>query len=189
MGQLLTVSLNEGQMKISMIVLVMVVGFVAWRLLSGGGLILVTPASADRVTAVVKQVVPNKEIVIEINNNSKNNSVSEITLSRATAAQLGVSPPQGFQQEPLPLTKDEANNKETADFVAQFNQENLRWVGKFPLAPDAKSELVIPAKSTAQPTGRIHFQYEAKVGLGGSISSFSVNLAQPGPNNVVQRAP
>jgi hypothetical protein len=42
--------------------------------------------------------------------------------------------------------------------------------------------LRIPAKNTSELSGRIDFQYEAKVGLGGTLSFFSLALAPPAPN-------
>ncbi len=170
-------------MKIVGIAVLILVAYFVWRfVIRGDALVLVTPDAGGRVTAVVKRVVPDKEIVIEISNNSKANRITEISLSRAFAAQLGLSEPSGFRAETLPLSEGERKNREMAEYVEKYNKEEIRWVGNLALAPNAKTELVFPAKSASALTGEIRFQYEAKVGLGGSISWFRVNLAEQASN-------
>ena len=166
-------------MKLIGLIVLLVLAYFIWRfVVRGDGLVLITSDTGNRVTAVVKRVVKGKQIVIEINNNHKENRITEITIPRSVASQLGISEPAGFKVAALPLTDDDKKSQETSEFVEQFNEENLRWTGSFTLAPDAKVELAIPSALASPLTGTMGFQYETKVGFGGSISSFRVNLAE-----------
>jgi hypothetical protein len=143
----------------------------------GDAIVFLSPAPTKRVTGVVKRLTPGKEIVIEIENDSKKNSVTEISLPRSLAAQLGVSVPSGFKEEALPLTEKEKTNKDSVEFAEKYNRGTLRWAGSFPLTPNGKSELIIPATGSFQNAkGQIDFRYEEKLGFGGSISFFRVKL-------------
>jgi hypothetical protein len=117
-------------------------------------------------------------LFLEITNNGKERRITEISMPRSVESQLGFSEPSGFKVEALPLTEAEKKDKEMVDFVAQYNRENLRWVGHFTLPAKSKTEFAIPASSASPLSGTIYFQYESKGGLGGSISHFRVNLAE-----------
>lgn len=164
-------------MKTIAIGVLLLVGFFVWRfVIMGDGLVFVGPASGQQVSAVVARVVPNQQIVLAVNNPDKEQSITDITVPRSVAAQLALSPPAGFAEEPLPLSAAEAKDKELVEFVEQFNRENVRWVGSHLLKPQAVSELVLPARKTESLSGTLQLEYARKVGFGGSISFFSVDL-------------
>lgn len=170
-------------MKIIGLIVLVIITYFAWRfVIHGDALVLVTPETGNWVNAVVKQIDPGKELVIEVTNNNKENRITQISMLRKLASELGVSAPTGFKVEVLPLTEEDKKNKETVEFVKKYNNENLRWVGSFKLAPNSKTELSIPATLASLSGGSIDFQYESKVGFGGSISFFSVSLASQEPN-------
>jgi hypothetical protein len=170
-------------MKFLIVVGVILTAYFVWRfVIRGDAVVLMLPDAGKRVTATVKRVIPDKGIVIEVDNNAKENRVTEISLLRSLASELGVSAPSGFTEEPLPLAEKEKNDKDAVEFVEKFNREKLRWVGNFPLAPNAKTDMVIPAKTATKLSGCIDFRYEAKLGLGGFISSFSVDIASQDTN-------
>ncbi len=167
-------------MKTAFVVyLILCAGYFIWRfVIAEEPLVFLAKGGGKRVTAVVKEIKPGRELVIEIDNNSGKNVVREIALSRELAVQLGVEPPQGFHEEPLTLSKEEENNKEASDIIENYNRENVRLVGEFSLAPDAKTLLSVPVKITGIVNGSIMFIYSEKLLLGGSISYFSVDLSE-----------
>lgn len=167
-------------MKIVGLILLIIVAYFAWRFaFLGDGLVVIGNDTGKRISARLKDVIPNESLVIEIDNNDRENSITEISMPRSLAEILGASPPDGFTAELLPVSDSEKNDQEAVRFVDKFNAETLRWVGQFALSPNIPSELRIPAKVTSNLSGRINFQYEAKVGFGGSISFFSLTLDTP----------
>lgn len=174
-------------MKIIGVVALLLLAYFVWRfVVAGDPLVLVTPDTGDRVTAVVKRVVPGKALVIEIRNKNKDNRITQISMLRSVAQSLGVSEPSGFKVEGLPLTEDDRKSEETVDFVKQYNIEHLRWVGNLELVPNARTELAIPVTAMPPLNGIIDFQYEAKVGFGGSISFFRLDLAEQETSAMLQ---
>ena len=164
-------------MKIIGIVLLVAVGYLIWRfVIRGDGLVLLSADTGKRVSANLKEVIPNQSLLIEIDNNDKPNFVTVISMPRELADSLGVKPPEGFAVETLPLTESEKEDEETVESAKNYDKETLRWSGNFELTPNGVTELRIPAERTADFSGRINFQYEAKAGFGGSISFFSVSL-------------
>lgn len=171
-------------MKFIGIIVLLVIAYLAWRfVVQGDALVLLTPDTGDRVSATVAQIEPGKELVIKVLNDNKENQITQISMLRSLASQLGVSEPPGFKVEALPLTKEDKKNKETVEFVKEYNKDNLRWVGSYKLAPNSATELAIPATFSSLPSGNIDFQYESKVGFGGSISFFRVSLDSKQPDN------
>jgi len=164
-------------MKVVALVFLVLVGYFAWRFVfQGDGLVLLMPDSGQRVVAVVKRVVPDKELVIEINNNSKENRITEISMPRLLVSGIGLSVPPDFAEEALPLSGEDRKDRELVEYVEKYNMDNIRWVGNRELAPNAVTEFTFPVTSATRLAGYIDFQYEARVGFGGSISSFRVNL-------------
>jgi len=164
-------------MKILGIILLVVVGYFIWRfVIRGDGLVLLTADTGKRVSARLREIIPNQSLVIEIDNNDKANFITVISMPRELAESIGASPPDGFVVEPMPLTEAEQKDEETVEHAKNYDLQTARWSGNFQLTPDEVTELRIPVKSTANIAGRIDFQYEAKVGFGGSISFFSVSL-------------
>ncbi len=154
--------------------------YLLWRSMqSGDSLSLSATAPGPRVTGRLKQMLPDRGLVIEITNNDRANRITQISVARSTASELGLSEPSGFHPEPLPLTEFDKRSMEMTEFVNTYNLENLRWVGNFHLPPETSIEMTIPAARGTLLAGTIDFQYEAKVGLGGSISFFHVDLVTP----------
>jgi hypothetical protein len=165
-------------MKIVAIAVLLLVGYFVWRfVVVGDGLVVITSDSRQKVVANVKQVIPEESILLEISNNDTENSITEISVSRQLVNRLGLSEPPGFREVPLPLAESDREDKETVEFVEEFNKETIRWVGSFVLEPNSATELAIPATSASDLQGYMDFQYEARVGFGGSLSFFRVHLA------------
>jgi hypothetical protein len=167
-------------MKIIGIILLVVIGYFIWRFtIRGDALVLLSTDSGKKVSAILNEVIPNQSLVIEIDNNDKQNFVTVISMPRELAESTGASPPEGFAVERMPLSEAERKDEETVEYVKNYNLQNVRWSGNFELTPNGLAELRIPVTSTTELAGRINFQYEAKVGFGGSISLFSVSLESP----------
>lgn len=170
-------------MKIIGVVVLVIVAYFVWRfVVRGDGLVLVTRDTGKGVNGHLNKVTPGKELLIEITNNGKERRITQISMPRSVALQLGLAAPAGFSAEELPLTEAERKDKEMVAFVKQYNMATLRWVGDLVLPSQSKIEFAIPALAASPLAGSIDFQYEAKAGLGGSISQFRVNLAAQGQN-------
>lgn len=164
-------------MRIIGIILLFVVAYFIFRFaIRGDGFVLLSGDTGKRVSATLIKVIPNQSMVIEIDNNEKPNFVTVISMYRDLAESLDASPPDGFVVESMPLTEAEQKDEETVEYAKNYDLQTVRWSGNFELTPDDVTELRIPVKNTANIAGRIDFQYEAKVGFGGSISFFSVSL-------------
>jgi hypothetical protein len=173
--------------KIIAVVFLVLVGYFAWRFVfQGDALVLLTPDSGQRVVAVVNRVIPDKELVIEIDNNSKENRITGISMPRQLVSRIGLSVPPGFEEQALPLTGEDRKDRELVEYVEKYNMDNIRWVGNRELTPNAVTEFTFPVTSANRLAGHIDFQYEAKVGFGGSISSFRVNLEDTQTNETPQ---
>lgn len=165
-------------MKVIVVALAILATYFIWRfVVRGDALVLTVPNSGKRVAATVKRVIPDKEIVIEVDNNEDKNRITQITILRSLVAEWGMSSPAEFKEEPLTLTEEEKKDKEEVAFVEKVNKEEMRWVGNVPLALNAKTELVFPVKTAQKLSGIIRIRYEKKLGLGGVISSLKVDLA------------
>ena len=173
-------------MKIIGVVVLVIVTYFVWRfVVRGDGLVLVTRDTGRGVNGHLKSVTPGKELLIEIANNGKERRITQISMPRSVALQLGLAAPAGFNAEELPLTEVERKDKEMVTFVKQYNIENLRWVGDVVLPAESKIEFAIPALAASPLAGSIDFQYEGKAGFGGSISHFRVNLAERSQNETI----
>jgi hypothetical protein len=71
--------------------------------------------------------------------------ISDLSVTRELASSLGLSPPTGFREEPLPLEEEDKTDSETVAFVAEWNAENLRWVCDLEIAPGEPTVIRIPA--------------------------------------------
>ena len=164
-------------MKIVGLIVLIAIAYFVWRFAVGGdGLVLIGADTGKRVTASLKRIIPNESLVLEIDNNDKTNFITVISIPRQLAETLAVSPPEGFLVEPMPLSESERKDRETVEYAKEYDAQTLRWAGRFRLMPNELTELMIPARNTSDLSGRIDFQYEAKVGFGGSISFFSLSL-------------
>ncbi len=175
--------MKMGFMKITLLLGLILVAYLAWRfVVRGDALVLATAKPGKEVSAQLKRVVPEKEIVIEISVGTPNTRISEIDMSRVLAEELGVSPPPGFTVEELPLTEKEKSDKDTVEFAAKFNQETLRWVGDLAVAPGVPAEIVIPASRAAFLDGRVDLIYRRKSGFGGATGMLRVPLSAKAPD-------
>lgn len=95
-------------MKTAGVAVLLLVAYFIWRLVvAGDGLVLIAADSGRKLVGSVKRVIPEQEILLEVINNDRENSISEISLSRQLANRLGLSQPAGFKEEPLPLTESD----------------------------------------------------------------------------------
>ena len=167
-------------MKVVGIALLVMVAYFIWRFaIRGDALVLLGTETGKRVSASLKETKPNDSLVIEIDNNDKENFVTVISMPRDLAESMGASPPAGFKIERMPLSESEQSDEETVEYAKNYDLQTVRWSGNLQLVPDEVTELRIPVRSTADVAGRIDFQYESKVGFGGSISFFSLSLELP----------
>ena len=162
-------------MKFIIVAVAVVLVIVILVRLSRAGLIVVGSGGAQ-VTGKVARLVTDQAVIISIHNAGKSQALTEITFPRAVLSQLVMQPPEGFQEQALPLTAKERKDPGTVDFVEKFNQTNVRWVGDFPLPETGSAELVIPARRTAWASGALRFQCQRKSALGGATSFFDVDL-------------
>jgi len=171
-------------MKFVGLILLIAIGYIIWRFaVRGDGLVLIGADTGKRVTASLIEIIPNESLVLQIDNNDKTNFVTVISMPRQLAETLGANPPEGFLAEPMPLSESERKDKETVDYAKEYDAQTLRWAGRLLLTPNEPTEFKIPAKNTSDVSGRIDFQYEAKVGFGGAISFFSLSLDSPPEND------
>ena len=105
--------------------------------------------------------------------------VTEISAPRRLVEVVGLRPPEGFVDEPLPLTEDERRDPETVSWAAGWNRDHVRWVGSEALSPGEPLVLELPASSPAAATGVLSISYERKLGLGGMSSAATITLNAP----------
>lgn len=167
-------------MKIIGIILLVMAAYFVWRFaVRGDALVLLSADTGKKVSARLKETIPNDSLVIEIDNNDKANFVTVISMPRDLAETMGASPPEGFKVERMPLSDSEQSDEETVEYAKNYDLQTVRWSGNLQLVPDEITELRIPMARTTGVAGRIDFQYESKVGFGGSISFFSLSLESP----------
>ncbi len=168
--------------KIVWLAILVPVVYLAWRfVVRGDALVLVAPAPGKRVSGAIKRIEPQKEIVVEIDSNADNNRITEISLSRQLASQLGIGPPSGFAEEPLPLTEKELKDKDAVAFAEKFNKETLRWAGNLVLAPNARTEILFPVRFTTLPSGYIDIVYRTKFAVGGGTALVRIDISPTPP--------
>jgi len=118
----------------------------------------------------------DKLISIEIDNNEYDNVITSIEIDKNVSNTLGVGSIESFTEEPMTVSDSEKNNIETIEWVKNYNKETIQWRGKLKLIPNQKTIIQIPVKNISDLHGKLYFNYERKVGFGGSMSSFYVNL-------------
>jgi hypothetical protein len=106
--------------------------------------------------------------------------ITEIDLARALREAWGLGPPAGFALAPLALEERE-NGDEAAAYVAKYNLETVRYVGKFPVRPGTPARLSFPAERPQAASGEIRLQHERGIGVGGAIGFVSVRIG-PAPS-------
>jgi hypothetical protein len=116
------------------------------------------------------------QIEIEITTTGSNDGVviTQIDMDRTLRDALGLSPPAGFTLAPLPLEEREKADKDAVEYVAEYNLEKVRYVGRLSVTPDAPRLLRFSAERPKAASGQIRLQHERKIGVGGSIGFVSV---------------
>lgn len=100
-------------------------------------------------------------------------AITSITVPRAVRDSLELEPPAGFTEEPLPHDPGETD-AEARQFVEDFNEENVRFVGHFELSPGEARTLSFPAQDPDGGSGRIELGWERSIGVGGGGGFFRV---------------
>ncbi len=146
-----------------------------WRfVIRGDALVLVRPGQPAAVSARLSGFVPGDSMLMAFEVQSGRHRISEISLSRALAEALGLQAPDGFIVEDLPLSNKEQSDAAMRAFVADYNRDNLRWVGRFELAAEGTTELKFPMSAAEPVAGTIQLTYESKLGTGSSMSFLRV---------------
>lgn len=149
--------------------------YLIWRfVVRGDALVLVRPGQPAAVTAWLNRFVPGEALAIAFRIHSGRHRITEISLARSLAQSLGLQAPSGFSVEDLPLSRKEQNDAAMRAFVADYNRDNLRWVGSFELTADSESELVFPMTVTEATAGILRFTCETRLGTGFSMSFLQV---------------
>jgi hypothetical protein len=169
----------DNMLKIILIVAGVVIGIVLLLVallfirLSRGPIVFAGPVTS-KLTAVAVRDEGTRTLrcTLRFTGKDKPYSVTEIHLPRELAQVMGISPPNGFTDEPYvagPKVGDEA-------WVQKFNRETVRWVGQLALPPEQDVVLTIPAQHARAGKGTIQFRYEHRGMLGGSIRSCMLTL-------------
>ncbi len=146
-----------------------------WRfVIRGDAIVLVRPGQPAAVSARLSRFVARDSMVIGFQVHSGRHRINEISLTRALAEALGLRPPDGFVVEDLPLSNREQSDPAMRAFVADYNRDNLRWVGRFELAAEGVTELAFPLSAAEPVAGSIQLTYESKLGTGSSMSFLRV---------------
>ena len=107
--------------------------------------------------------------------------ITDISVERGLAAVLGLSPPAGFREEPLPLEEEDKTDPATVNFIAEWNAENLRWVCDLEIAPGEPILVRIPATEPLAASGPLWISYEQVSTLGGHWSSTTLVVNEGTP--------
>lgn len=129
-------------------------------------------------------------IELEFSGEDSDYRVTDFSVSRELAARLGMSTPVGFREELMPLEEDETDT-ETAEFVAEWNAENLQWVCDLAIAPGEPIVVRIPATDPLAASGPLSISYEQVSTLGGhwSSSTLMVNETTPETTSLSDPSP
>lgn len=166
-------------MKYFAVIFLILVGYFIWNfVIQNKPIAIFTSNSSQNVFGNIKMPLKPNQLSIQIQNNEHDISITTIEISREIRDTLGLSAPNGFREEALKSEDDD--DAELKTFVKQFNKENIRYVGNLNMKPNQKIELVFAINSLKSLQGKINFTYERKVGFGGSISYFSVQLNPDG---------
>ncbi len=109
-------------------------------------------------------------VELELSGEKSGYRITDLSLSRHLAQSLGLSAPEDFTEEPLPLASSERDDPEIVRFVEQFNAENIRWIGDLEILPATPIVLRIPASDPLAEAGPLDIGYERSTGLGGHAS-------------------
>jgi hypothetical protein len=123
-------------------IIVGVVVVAAWlllRRLSRYGLAMVTASSPLMLSA--EAIVEARALVctIELKGSDRPLFVESLSARRADAEAIGLGTPSGLALEPLPATP-----RDDAEWVAQWNRDNVRFVGRIVLPPGHPARITFP---------------------------------------------
>ncbi len=104
----------------------------------------------------------------------RNYSVTEIRVPRHWGEAIAIAPPIGFSAQPYAL--DGETDPDRVAWINEANERLIRWVGGADLIPDEATKLNFSIQSAPEESAKIDFTYETKIGVSGSISSFSVEI-------------
>ncbi len=162
-------------LKVVGIVLLLFVAYVAWVLFRASSTIGKSPAAhsemlSDRIRVTVSFPGADSEF-----------QITQVLVSREIGEELGIAAPHGFRIEPYTLDDmGDPASEDSAEWAAEANSKDIRWVGTLPLAPDAVTTLDFPIQKKAAGEIVLRFQYERKIGMSGQISFFSVPVEATG---------
>ncbi len=118
------------------------------------------------------------ELVVELELMGEGDSyrITEVSLERQLADRLGLSPPEGFREEPLTLEEEDRSDPETVRFVTEWNAENVSWVCDLEIVAGVPIVVRIPAANAGADSGVLSISYESVSVLGGHWSSTTLML-------------
>ena len=165
-------------MKYVLIIIGLVALYFVWNfMIMNKPIVMINTFDNKRVNGKVVEVKDN-EIRIEIDNNEYDNVITRIEIDRNISKALEIGNINGFSEELMKVSEREKNDAEAIEWVKNYNKDTTQWIGKLKLIPNQKTIIQIPVKNISDLHGKLYFNYERKVGFGGSMSSFYVNLTQ-----------
>ncbi len=165
-------------LRLLVFLVLIVLAYLIWRfVVRGDALVLVRPGQPAAVSARMNRFVPGQSMAIGFGVHSGRHRITEISLERSLAQSLGLQTPSGFTIEDLPLSGKEQNDPAMRAFVADYNRDNLRWVGSFELAAEGESELLFPLSASEPVSGILRFTVETRLGAGKSMTFLQVAIA------------
>ncbi len=93
----------------------------------------------------------------------------EIHFDRKLFDTLQLSHPPDFEESPLEVNSNSKDSRKEMSFAKKFNRENYRFVSSQPLSYRKPMKVVIPARHLQNGSGRVHFEFETTIGLGGQM--------------------
>ena len=152
--------------------LVLVLVLVIWW--SRNAIVFVAPEGAfPGLTARQLEDPSGTALVVELELSGETSGfkITDLNLRRDLAKTLGLTAPEGFEEELLPLEGSELNDPELVRFVDEWNAENIRWRGELEIVPATPIVLRIPASAPLVATGPLVINYGRSTGFGGHSSS------------------
>ena len=152
-------------------VLLLFVAYVAWVLFRAGKDLGAQPVAEAEVMS------DRISVSVSFPGADSGYRITQILLSREVADGLRVSAPDGFSLAPYTLADTGDMEREDARmWVSEANGRDVRWLGSRPLTPDAVTTIEFPIERDVRRAFDLRFQYERRLGLGGQISFFGVQV-------------
>ncbi len=156
---------------IAIFILVILVIFWLLRRMNPG-LIMVTSGKLPSVVSSGAWEEKGLRCSLRLENTESSFFVTSLDLDRNTVERAHITPPFEFRAEPMP---DDGGDPE---WVESWNRENVRYVGRLELRPNAETELLFPCAVNTGHKVLIKGQFTNGRKFGGSISFF--RMAVPG---------